>query len=168
MFPVLIHVLSFWIKMQTTELVPYNDVIQKFVSLSFILQQMFQADPDVSYLLFVNSTLWHPYSRKLLTPQNLCDDVIHTFHIEAKVFTDTLKRYMTITLHHLIHFRTCVWVHNMGWTSGACHILSLAPTLFERLAPVKHCCMLHSHCCIHVSYENKCLLVLYLLHTETG
>ena len=154
--------------MQTTELVPYNDVIQKFVSLSFILQQMFQADPDVSYLLFVNSTLWHPYSRKLLTPQNLCDDVIHTFHIEAKVFTDTLKRYMTITLHHLIHFRTCVWVHNMGWTSGACHILSLAPTLFERLAPVKHCCMLHSHCCIHVSYENKCLLVLYLLHTETG
>jgi len=140
----LIHVFSFWIKVQTPKLVPYNNMIQKFVSLSFILQQMFQADTCVSCLLFINSTLWHPHCRNLPTPQKLCDDAIHMFHTEAKVFTDMLKRYMIFTLHHLIHFGTCVWVRNMGWMTGACHILSVAPTLFEHLAPVRHCCMLHT------------------------
>jgi len=37
MFPALTHVFSFWIKVQTPELVLYNKMIQKFVSLSFIL-----------------------------------------------------------------------------------------------------------------------------------
>jgi hypothetical protein len=57
---------------------------------------------------------------------------------------DMLKHYMTITLHHLIHFGTCVWVHNVWWTTGACHTLSVPPNLSERLAPVKHCCMLNT------------------------
>lgn len=88
---------------------------------------------QASCLLFVNSTLQDPYCRNLLPPQNLCDDAIHMFQTEAKVFTDTLKHYMTVTLHHLIHFGTCVWAHNMGWMTGACHALSVASTLFKRL-----------------------------------
>jgi len=41
-----------------------------------------------------------------LISQNLHDDVIHTFHAGAKVFTDMLKHYimvMIMTLHHFIH-----------------------------------------------------------------
>jgi len=154
----LIHVFSFWIKVQTPKLVPYNNMIQKFVSLSFILQQMFQADTCVSCLLFINSTLWHPHCRNLPTPQKLCDDAIHMFHTEAKVFTDMLKRYMIFTLHHLIHFGTCVWVCKVGWTTGVCQILSVAPTLFEPLAPVKHCCKLQTvvTVCVLHSRINEC------------
>jgi len=166
MFPVLTHVFSFWIKVQTPELVPYNNMIQKFVSLSFKMQQMFQADTQVSCLLFINSTLRHLYCRNLPTPRNLCDDAIHMFYTEAKVFTDTMKCYTTITLHHLIHFGTCVWVRNMGWMTGACHTLSVAPTLFECLAPVKHCCMLHAVIAVFMFHLTMNVSWFYTLCTQ--
>jgi hypothetical protein len=71
---------------------------------------------------------------------NLCDDVMRMFHIDAVVITDRLKCHAAITLHRLVHFGSCVWVCKVWWTTGVCQILSVALTLFEPLATVKHCC----------------------------
>ena len=105
---------------------------------------------------------------------NLCDDVMHTFHANTKVFTDMPKHYTTIMLHHLVHFGTCVWVCNVGWTPGVCQVLSAAPSLFEPLAPVKHCCTLQTVVTVHVLHSrmnewmNEWMLVLHLLRIESG
>jgi hypothetical protein len=63
-----------------------------------------------------------------------------------------------IPLHHWDHFGTCDWVCKVGCTTGLCQILSVAPTLFEPLAPVKHCCKLQmviTVCVLH-SRINEC------------
>jgi hypothetical protein len=72
---------------------------------------------------------------------------------------------MTITQHHLIHSGMWIWVSSIGWTTGACQIQSAAPTLFEPLVPVKHCCTLPTAITIHVSFVNECPLVLPF-HTQ--
>jgi hypothetical protein len=48
MFPLLTHVFYLWIIVQTPGLIPFYSMIQKLVFLSFILQQVFQADTHVS------------------------------------------------------------------------------------------------------------------------
>src|SRR5215469_12693788 len=84
--------------------------------------------------------------------------MMRTFHVDAMVITDTLKRYTPITLHHLDHFGTCVWVCKVGWTTGVCQILSVASTHFEPLAAVKHCCKLQTIVTVHVLFSriNTC------------
>jgi hypothetical protein len=89
--------------------------------------------------------------------QILCDDAIHMFH------TYMLKHNMTITLHHLIHFGTCVWVRNVQWETGACHTLSVPPNLSECLAPVEHCCMLNTVIAVLMLYltMNACWFYIF-------
>jgi hypothetical protein len=69
---------------------------------------------------------------------------------DAKVFTDMPKCYTVITLHHLFHFGMCIWVCNVRWMIGVCQVLSASPTLFEPLAPVKHCCMPQTVVTVHM------------------
>jgi hypothetical protein len=80
------------------------------------------------------------------------------FHVDAMVITDMLKCYTGIPLHHLGHFGTSVWVCKVGWTTGVCQIFSVALTLFEPLAPVKHCCKLQTVVTVHVLHSriNEC------------
>jgi hypothetical protein len=88
MFPLLIHAFSLWNKVQTLGLVPFDNKIQKLISLSFIPQHMFLEDTHASFLLCVVYTLWLPYCRNFPKPQNLHDDVMHPLHTDAKMFTD--------------------------------------------------------------------------------
>jgi hypothetical protein len=81
MFPLLTKA---WTTVQTPGLIPFDNMIQKLVSISFILEQMFQADTHKNCLLFIISTLWHTLRKNLLIPQNLHDDMTHTFDIDAK------------------------------------------------------------------------------------
>lgn len=60
MFPPLTHAFGPWITVQTPGLIPSDNMIQKLVSISVILQQMFHADTHKSCLLFIISTLQHP------------------------------------------------------------------------------------------------------------
>jgi len=53
MFPLLTHVYSLWITVQTPGLVPFDNMTQKYVFLSFIPKQMFQANAQFSCHLFV-------------------------------------------------------------------------------------------------------------------
>jgi hypothetical protein len=129
-------------------------MIQKLISLSFIPQNMVLEDTHASFLLRVVYTLWHRYSKNLTTPQNLHDDVIHLLHNDVKKFTNRWSvMWQSHTQHHLIHSGMWIWVSSIGWT-GACQIQSAAHTLFEPLAPVKHCCTLPTAVNIHVSFTN--------------
>jgi hypothetical protein len=53
MFPLLTHVYSLQITVQTPGLAPFDNMTQKLVSLSFTTQKMFQANAQLSCHLFV-------------------------------------------------------------------------------------------------------------------
>ena len=137
----------------TPGLLPFDNTIQKLISLSFMPQHMFLEDTHVKFPSVCCLHSLAPYCINLPIPQNLHDDVMHPLHNDAKMFTDMLKCYVTITLHHLILSAIWIRVSGMGWTAGACQILSAAPTLFEPLVPVKHCCMLPTAVNIHMLHS---------------
>jgi hypothetical protein len=132
---------SIWIIVQTPGLWQYDPKtsLPLFHTTAYVPSRYPCEMPSVCHL---NSSA--PIMHNPPIPQNLCDDVMHTFHAETKVCTIMPKHYTTITLQLLIHFGMCVWDHNVGWRTKACQVLSAAPTLSEHLAPTKHCCMLQS------------------------
>jgi hypothetical protein len=125
MFLLLTHAFSLWNIVQTPGLVLFDNTIQKLNSLSFIPQHMFLEDTHASFLLCVVYTLWHPYCRNFPIPQNLCADVMHPLHTDAKKFTDR----WSVTLQS----------HNTIWSTLAC---GYGPVAWEdnRVMPDPECC----------------------------
>lgn len=121
--------------MQTPGLIPTINTIQKLIFLSFIPHSK-PIPMRVAFCLLFKLFITH---------------TAETFHYPRTwvMMWCTRSTLMprcckVITLHRLIHFGTCVWVHNMGWTTRAYQVLNASYTLFESLAPVKHCCMLQT------------------------
>lgn len=101
-----------------------------------------------------------------LTSQNLHDDMIHTFHAGAKVFTDMLKHYTMMTFHHSVHLaHVSVSIMWSGWLRHP------RPCFYSLWTSCTSQTLLYSgniHHHTHASYENKCPFVLHLSHTENG
>jgi hypothetical protein len=98
MLSLLTHVSSLWITVQTPGLFPTDNMIKKLVSLSFTLQHMFQADTPYELSSVSPSNSLAPSVQNLPIPQNLRDDVMHTLHAVAEVFTDRPQCYVAKTL----------------------------------------------------------------------
>ena len=160
----LIHVFSFWIILQTLGFIPFDSTIPKLVPLLHTIADVLSIYPcKLPSVHFLNSSppILQVYSDTPKLPRR-CD-------ADAKVFTDMPNCYSVITLHHLFHYGMCVWVCNVGWMTWVCQVLCAAPTLFEPLSPVRHCCMLQTVVTVHMlPFKNEYPLVLQLPHTQSG
>jgi hypothetical protein len=163
MFLLLIHVFSLCIILQTLGFIPSDSTIPKLVPLFHTV-----ADVPSRYPCKLPSV--HCLN-SLASILQLCYDtpkLARRYYADAKVFTDMPKCYTVITLQHLFHFGMCVWVCNVGWITGVCQVLGAALTLFEPLAPVKHCCMLQTVVTVHMLHSrmNVCWSCTFHTHTE--
>ena len=141
----LIHMFSLWIILQTLEFISSDSKIPKLVPLLRTV-----ADVPSRHPCKLPSVHCLNCSSPIL---QVCSDtpkLARRCDADAKVYTDMPKCYAVITLHHLFHFSKCIWVCNVGWMTGECQVLSAAPSLFEPLAPVKHCCMLQTLVTVHM------------------
>lgn len=111
-----------------------------------------------NFVVWTLDKFFKDYMVLLLMVHETCVMMWCARSIDAVVITVMLKCYTKVPLHHLDHFGTCVWVCKVGWTTGVCQILSVAPTLFEPLAPVKYCCKLQTIITVHVLHSrmNDC------------
>ena len=150
-FPLLTHAFGPWITVKTPGLIPSKNMLQKLVSICFIPQRMFQADTLKSCFLFVISTLQQTWCRNLLIPQNLHDDVMCTFNVDAKALHDDQTAPFDPPWH------VCPGpkrgVNDWGMPSPQCcsYPLWISCTSQRLLYAAK------SRCHTHTSFKNECV-----------